>query len=397
MAVLSARAGELLGSPRADRATRIMVTLPSEAATDAGLVRAMVAAGMDCARINTAHDDAAAWQRMAANVRRAASDLARPCRILADLAGPKLRTGAIEAGKNGRERIPVERGDRLVITADDTPGVRAARPSPDGPVRLARIPCTLPAALSYLRVGDPIWFDDGRIGSVVEKASASEVLVVITQVRAKGDRLRSQKGINMPETAIEIPALGPDDLSALPVIAHFADLVGLSFAQAPEDVLDLRFRLEALDAAHIGTVLKIETARGFEALPELLLVGLEGGSVGVMIARGDLAVEIGYARLAEVQEKILWLCEAAHVPSIWATEVLDTLAREGRPTRAEITDSGAGVRAECVMLNKGPEIVATIEALDDILQRMASHHDKKTSLLRELRSWRSAEPEANGA
>jgi len=396
-ALLSRRADELLGASRHDPATRILVTLPSEAATDASLVQAMVNAGMDCARINTAHDDPVAWEHMAANVRRAASTAGRPCRILIDLAGPKLRTGAIEAGKGGRERIPVERGDRLIVTADQSPGYRARRASPDRPARLARVPCSLPEALAFARVGDPVWFDDGRVGAVVEEASASEVVVRITHARAKGDRIRPQKGINMPETAIDVPALGPDDLAALPVVAKHADLVGLSFAQSPHDVIDLRRRLEELDAGHIGTVLKIETALGFEVLPELLLAGLEGGPLGVMIARGDLAVEIGYARLAEVQEEILWLCEAAHVPTIWATEVLDTLAREGRPSRAEITDAAAGVRAECVMLNKGPEIVATIEALDDILERMASHHDKKTSLLRELRSWRSAEPEANGA
>jgi pyruvate kinase len=365
-----------------------MVTLPSAAAHDAALVAAMVGAGMDCARINTAHDDEAAWERMAEHVRSAASALGRSCRILVDLAGPKLRTGAIQPGPDGRERIPIARGDRVIVTADETPGVPAHPSSPDGPMTPARVPCTLPAVLAQVRVGEAIWFDDGRIGGIVEEVSRGEIAVVITQARAKGDRLRPQKGINLPETTIDIPALGPDDLAALPFVARVADLVGLSFAQSPADVRDLRRRLDALGASQIGVVLKIETARGFEALPELLLAGLEGGALGVMIARGDLAVEIGYARLAEVQEEILWLCEAAHTPSIWATQVLDTLAREGRPTRAEVTDAAAGVRAECVMLNKGPEIVATIDALDDILQRMAHHHDKKTSLLRELQSWR---------
>jgi pyruvate kinase len=133
-------------------------------------------------------------------------------------------------------------------------------------------------------------------------------------------------------------------------------------------------------------VLKVETARGFEVLPELLLAGLEGGPLGVTIARGDLAVEVGYERLAEVQLEILRLCEAAHVPSIWATQVLETLAHEGQPTRAEVTDAATGVRAECVMLNKGPEIVATIAALDDILARTARHQAKQTPLLRELKA-----------
>ena len=103
-----------------------------------------------------------------------------------------------------------------------------------------------------------------------------------------------------------------------------------------------------------------------------------------MIARGDLAVECGFERLAEIQEEILWICEAAHVPVIWATQVLETLAKEGMPSRAEITDAAMGERAECVMLNKGPHIREALRVLDDILQRMQSHHSKNRSMLREL-------------
>jgi len=104
-----------------------------------------------------------------------------------------------------------------------------------------------------------------------------------------------------------------------------------------------------------------------------------------MIARGDLAVECGYERLAEVQEEILWIAEAAHCPVIWATQVLETLAKEGIPSRAEITDAAMSNRAECVMLNKGPHIVKAVQTLDDILQRMDAHQSKKQSMLRELR------------
>jgi pyruvate kinase len=115
--------------------------------------------------------------------------------------------------------------------------------------------------------------------------------------------------------------------------------------------------------------------------------------VGVMIARGDLAVEVGFERLAEVQEEIMWACEAAHVPVIWATQVLDTLARTGQATRAEVTDAAMSERAECVMLNKGPYISDAIGALDSILTRMHEHQNKKRSLLRRLHSW---EPRAEG-
>jgi pyruvate kinase len=132
-------------------------------------------------------------------------------------------------------------------------------------------------------------------------------------------------------------------------------------------------------------VLKIETRRGFESLPDMLLTAMRAPQCGVMIARGDLAVECGFERLAEVQEEILWLCEAAHVPVIWATQVLETLAKEGRPSRAEITDAAMGLRAECVMLNKGPYVLSAVRALDDILRRMHAHQSKKRSMLRALR------------
>lgn len=106
--------------------------------------------------------------------------------------------------------------------------------------------------------------------------------------------------------------------------------------------------------------------------------------IAVMVARGDLGVELGFERLSEVQEEILWLCEASHVPVIWATQVLESLARGGMPSRAEVTDAAMSSRAECVMLNKGPYIRDTLRFLCDVLKRMRSHHQKKTALLRKL-------------
>ncbi len=103
-----------------------------------------------------------------------------------------------------------------------------------------------------------------------------------------------------------------------------------------------------------------------------------------MVARGDLAVEVGYERLAEVQEEILWLCEAAHVPVIWATQVLETLAQQGIPSRSEVTDAAMSERADCVMLNKGPHVVDAVRFLADVLQRMQLHQEKKRAMLRRL-------------
>ncbi|HUI27230.1 MAG TPA: pyruvate kinase, partial [Candidatus Kryptonia bacterium] len=157
------------------------------------------------------------------------------------------------------------------------------------------------------------------------------------------------------------------------------------FVHEPHDVLALQSALEKHGASQIGVVLKIETRAGFEQLPRILLSALRLPRVGVMIARGDLAVEIGWERLAEAQEEILWICEAAHAPVIWATQVLENLAKKGVPSRAEITDAAMGERAECVMLNKGPHLVDAVRVLDDILRRMESHQSKKSARLRSLR------------
>jgi len=104
-----------------------------------------------------------------------------------------------------------------------------------------------------------------------------------------------------------------------------------------------------------------------------------------MVARGDLAVEVGFERLSEVQEEILWLCEAAHIPVIWATQILESMAKKGAPSRAEVTDAAMSIRAECAMLNKGPNIVETVRFLDGIMQRMESHYHKRRLMMRSLR------------
>ena len=130
--------------------------------------------------------------------------------------------------------------------------------------------------------------------------------------------------------------------------------------------------------------MKIENEQAFTNLPRLLLTSLRNPPVGVMVARGDLAVEVGFERLAEVQEEILWLCEAAHVPVIWATQVLESMAKSGQPSRAEVSDAVMSGRAECVMLNKGAYIVPAVRLLNGVLERMNAHQTKKRSMLRKL-------------
>lgn len=494
-ALLKAHTLALLGPRPEQRRTRIMVTLPSEAAADGGLIERMVAAGMDIARINCAHDGPDEWQAMAARVRRAARAAGRPVQVLMDLGGPKLRTGSLSPGpavlklrpqrddygrvlaparlalyaagtvpvagglavdarwlaalksgdrvdvidargaqrklrveERGRAHAVLEtprsvyltpqtelvrareddaaprlarldiparpgklhlrRGDRLRLTAEGAAPTAGRRPRGDRP--LATIGCTLPEVFAQVRRGERIWFDDGRIGGVIRKAGAEGLEIEIVHARDDGEALAGDKGINLPDSALDLPALTAKDGADLALVARCADLVGLSFAQRAADVHALRRRLSELGAARIGILLKIETRRGFENLPELLFAAMCGPAAGVMIARGDLAVECGYERLAEVQEEVLWAAEAAHLPVVWATQVLETLAKTGRPSRAEITDAAMGVRAECVMLNKGPHILEAMRTLDDILRRMQSHQAKKRTLLRALKAWSGA-------
>ena len=133
----------------------------------------------------------------------------------------------------------------------------------------------------------------------------------------------------MPDTDLPISALTDRDVADMSAVVELADMVEMSFVRNPSDVEQLLDEFSRLGDDSLGIVLKIETRQAFEHLPQLLLTAMRRPRVGVMIARGDLAVECGYERLAELQEEILWLCEAAHLPVIWATQVLEQLAKTG--------------------------------------------------------------------
>nr|WP_231971149.1 pyruvate kinase [Mycobacterium sp. E3198] len=490
---------ELLGSEPPHRGTRIMVTLPSEAATDAGLVRGLVRRGMDIARINCAHDDPQAWRAMAHHVREAAVDAGKTCLVAMDLAGPKLRTGPLEPGprvvklrprrntlgqvvsparawltstedpmrppeagmavitvprrwladraagdvlilrdaRGSRRRLALEVVDAcawggflmtarqttyletgtvlradgggeptevgplpqteqsLVLRAGDLVQLtRDCSPAPvGGRQSIPRIGCTLAEAFDHAQPGDGVHFDDGKLGGRVLSVDR-DVLTVRIDRPAQGEaRLKAGKGVNLPDTDLPISAITDRDVADLPAVVELADLVDMSFVRAPADVERLLGELDRLGGDHLGVVLKIENRCAFEHLPQLLLTAMRRPRAGVMIARGDLAVECGYERMAELQEEILWLCEAAHLPVIWATQVLEQLAKTGRPSRAEISDAAMSERAECVMLNKGPYLNDAVTLLDDIMRRMAEHYYKKNALLRPLRSWSAARSE----
>jgi len=492
----------LLGKTPSNRRVRIMVTLQSDAADNYSLIKHMLVQGMNCARINCAHDSPEIWARMIEQINLARRETGRHCRILMDLGGPKLRTGEIaprpavlkwqprrdvygnvtapariwlypegddsscppladiylpvngdwltqatlrdiieitdargasrilklvdqigagfwaessqttyitpgmelrllrvstsghphRASRTGvvgalppsPELIRLHKGDNLIITREPLPGLPTQFDSSGRLLRAASIACSLPEVFRAVQPGERILIDDGRIGGIIRRVSKKEIAVEITQACKGGEKLLAHKGINLPDSRLELDGLTAQDIEHLEFVVQHADMVGLSFVRNPADIELLQKHLKRLNAEKLGIVLKIETRAAFENLPELLFTLLRSPTVGVMIARGDLAVECGYERMAELQEEILWLVEAAHLPVIWATQVLEGLSKSGKPSRAEITDAAMGARAECVMLNKGEYIIDAIQTLDDILHRMQSHQKKKSALLRRL-------------
>ncbi len=505
-ALLRRHTNRLFGAASTNRWTRFMVTLPSEAATDYGFIQELFKHGMNCARINCAHDNPAAWQAMIQNLRRAEREAGRSCRILMDLGGPKLRTGPVNSGKpllrirvkrderghaqqpalvildasglashaavdaktgNGapvriavarywldqlrpgdcvdfvdlreRERslivvkrlsesaclthaqrsawidqttvlthlpgrgrqqpgaitavggfamppleIRLEHDDLLLLTREGLPGEPRRINKRGKVIAPAHISCSEPRVFAALKIGHHVWIDDGKVGAVVEALDERGAWLRVTHSRPGGERIAPGKGLNFPDSEIPLPALSETDLADLDFATKHADIVGFSFVRNAADMDALVQALAERERPKIGIIAKIETRAAVTNLPEIIVHGAGSHPFGVMIARGDLAVEIGYERMAEIQEEILWLCEAAHVPVTWATQVLEGLVKRGRPTRAEISDAAMAGRAECVMLNKGPYLFQAMSVLDNVVGRMQHHQRKKTAQFRAL-------------
>jgi pyruvate kinase len=297
-----------------------------------------------------------------------------------DLCGPRAR---LEKVWPDDPALRLHKGDRLLLRRE--PPASALRP----PVQVF---CGLPEVFEQVGRGAAIWINEGRLGATVERRLPEGLLLRVTHARDRGEKLRAEMALNFPGTDLRLNPLGDPDLRHLDFIVQHADVVGYSFVQTPEDISLLLGELDARRAwfrrkEKLGLIAKVETERAVRNLPEMIVRAAARGPFGVMIARGDLAIEAGYLRVAELQEEILWICEAAHVPVIWATQVLETLAKKGIPTRAELTDAAMSERAECVMLNKGPYVTEAVRVLDELLRTMAAHHSKKTEKLRALRSW----------
>lgn len=485
----------LFGYKSKKRRTRIMVTIPDIAAEDPGYIKRLLRSGMNSARINCAHDDAVAWKKMIDHLNAAKSALNKSCKVMMDLAGPKLRTGPMIAGpkvvhikptrndlgevvyparvwiappdiappadhydavlpidenlyakikrgstisfvdsrkkrckiivdnkdgagrwglcrdsayittgtrmeaqrlkKNGQqaeyvgELMPLEQhlllkqNDTLMLIKDPIPGENASYSENGGSIRPAFISCTLPDVFEYVKVGEPIFFDDGKIEGLIKEVQPDFLKIKITHAKDLGTKLKADKGINLPDSDLPVGGLTAKDIEDMKFVVRHADTVNFSFVNDASDVEQLQRCMNELNG-NIGIILKVETKRAFSNLPRIILKAMQNYPVGVMIARGDLAIETGWKNFASVQEEILRICGAAHIPDIWATQVLESMAKKGVPTRAEITDASMAQRAECVMLNKGIYILKAVKLLDKILVKMQRYQKKKETILPRL-------------
>ncbi len=482
----------LFGKIMNKRKTAILVTQPTEAATNESFVQSLIQQGMDCVRINCAHDDEIIWKQIIDHVRRHEGD----CKVMMDLGGPKLRTGKMKPGpkvihikprknaigqvtepakiwlapyaimppkgeeydviipvnkkwlrktkkgsyiifrdsrdrkcsiyidkKEGKGRwascsdsafitpatflnvflekksrkeihtlqelLPLEEviflfeGDFLRLDKKAILGEPAVYDQEGNLKEMAHISCTLPEIFDSVNEEELIYFNDGKIEGIVRENHRDHLIIEITYAKKRGGKLKADKGINLPNSVLGVKGLTKKDKKDLKFVALHADVVNFSFVNNKKDVEELISELNNLKAA-LGIILKIETKEGYRNLPGILLKAMENYPVGVMIARGDLAIELGWKNFATIQEEILQLCAAAHVPVVWATQVLENLAKKGIPTRAEITDIAMAQRADCVMLNKGPYIEKAVRMLDKVIRKMQRIQKGKLTLLPRL-------------
>jgi pyruvate kinase len=375
--LLARHATELLETPM-PHMTRIVVTIPPWAAGNVPFLHALIDAGMDVARINASHGDQAQWQASIDALRTASAAAGRRIPVCIDLAGPKVRTGVCASGP-----IALVATDRLVLHAasnDSLDGPRDANGRLTAPARVAVRPREV---VEHVQPGHRVLFDDGNIRGVCVSAdrASSEITVEIEAVRTGAWSLKDRKGVNVPDTDMPIAALTHEDLSTLDFVTEHVDIVAMSFVRNPKDIADLHLAIRQRTHRTIGVVAKIETPQACRALPDILLELMKQPPCGVMLARGDLGVEIGFEHLPEAQDEILALCEAAHIPVIWATQVLESMTEHGFPTRGEVTDAADAARADAIMLGIGPFMVDTVAFVEDLLARTQIRRARSRALL----------------
>ncbi len=291
-------------------------------------INKMILAGMDVARLNFSHGSYESHEAVLKMIRQAESDWMRPVAVLMDLCGPKIRTGTMKQGM-----ATLTPGDTIIIQADDIEGTSQ------------RFSTIAPEILADLREGDPILLDDGLLELKVEKSGASEVHCRVVV----GGILKSHKGINLPGTPLSLPCLTDKDKADLNWgMDHSIDFVALSFVRNADDILELKELIRKSGKRKIHVVAKIEKPEAVNNIDAII----EATDV-IMIARGDLGVELPASRVPWIQKQIIKKCWEMNKPVITATQMLETMTNNARPTRAEVTDVSLAVQegTDAVMLS----------------------------------------------
>ena len=306
----------------------------------------MILAGMDVARLNFSHGSYEAHEATLLAVREAEKTWEKPIAVLQDLCGPKIRTGPMQDGA-----IRLLTGEVLVIQAEPVEGT------------VDRISTITPDILADLKVGDPVLLDDGLLELRVLKEGADEVHCEVIV----GGTLKSSKGINLPHTALSLPSITEKDWQDLDWgLDHSIDYVALSFVRSAEDIWRIKKYIKASGKRNLKVVAKIEKPEAVQNIREIIEV-----ADAIMIARGDMGVELPAARVPRIQERIIQLCWEMNTPVITATQMLDSMTTNARPTRAEVTDVSMAIKegTDAVMLSQ--ETATGIDPVN-VVRTMAS-------------------------
>ncbi|MEV0899389.1 pyruvate kinase [Actinoplanes sp. NPDC049802] len=287
----------------------------------------LVEAGMNVARMNFSHDTRENHREMYELVRAAAEQADRPVAILADLQGPKIRLGKFADGPHRWET-----GDRVVITSDEILGTRE------------RVSCTYKKLPHEVKVGDRLLIDDGKVAIEVTGVEGEDIHCLVTE----GGPVSNNKGVSLPNVAVSVPALSDKDEEDLRFALNLGvDLVALSFVRAPEDI-NLVHKIMDEEGRRVPVIAKVEKPEAVQHLEGIVLA-----FDGVMVARGDLGVELPLDQVPLVQKRAVQLCRENAKPVIVATQMLDSMIENSRPTRAEASDVANAVLdgADAVMLS----------------------------------------------
>ena len=324
---------------------------------------------MDVARLNFSHGDADTHREAAANVREAAESVGRPIALLGDLQGPKIRTGAVEGTFH---KLVRGRTVRLVGAASNGPtrGFAATSPASGEVKRSSEIEVSHVELVEALRPGDRVLLDDGRIELAVRETSDGHADAQVV----RGGLLGSRKGISVPGRPLPLPALTDKDLEDLKLAMELdVDYVALSFVRRPEDIVICQQHITGHNRT-VPVVAKLEKLEAIRNLDEILEV-----ADAVMVARGDLGVELRLGDLPAVQKDVIDRANRAGVPVITATEMLESMVTSNRPTRAEASDVANAIwdGTDAVMLSQetsiGAHPVEAVRAMATICQAAQKH------------------------